>query len=244
MEKTLIKGLKMLEAVARSAEPRGVSDFAGELDITKSNAHRLLQTLVAARYVRHDPARGFYSVSPRLFELGMLVGARIDVRSVAAPVLRGIVERTGETAAVAVLDDREVVYVERIDSPNRLRIVVRTGERLPSYCSSSGKVLLAWAPEEVVDSLTGLTRYTKHTLTDLPSLKAELDRIRRRGYAVTRGEWHLEISSVAAPIRDRAGKVIAALAISGPTERFKANALKSYTEAALWGASEISAQIP
>ena len=87
MEKTLLKGLSLLEAIARSPEPRGVSEVAAELGMTRSNAHRLLQTLTKARFAVHDPVQGQYSASLKLFELGMLLGARIDVRAVARPIM-------------------------------------------------------------------------------------------------------------------------------------------------------------
>lgn len=244
MEKTLLKGLSLLEAIARSPEPRGVSDVAAELGMTRSNAHRLLQTLTMAKFAVHDPVQGQYAASLKLFELGMLLGSRIDVRTVARPIMEAIVGRTGENASLAVLDEHDVVYIERVDSPNPVRAVVRTGERLPSYSSSSGKVLLAWSDTVVVDSLKGhLEPFTKHTITDLDELKRVLARVRRSGICVTRNEWHLELSSVAVPVHDRQGKVIAALAVSGPTSRFKPKNVETYISAVQWGAKEISARL-
>lgn len=244
MEKTLLKGLTVLEAIARSPQPRGVSEVATELGMTRSNAHRLLQTLTAARFVIHDPVEGQYSASLKLFELGMLLGSRIDVRAVARPIMTSIVEKTGENASLAVLDERDVIYIERVDSPNPVRAVVRTGERLPSYSSSSGKVLLAWSDERVIDSFKGhLKRFTKHTITDVDELRKVLQRVRKSGVCVTRNEWHLELSSVAVPVHDRAGKVVAALAVSGPTSRFKPKDVDGYLSAIQWGAREISVRL-
>lgn len=244
MEKTLLKGLLVLETIARSPTPRGVSDIARELGLTRSNAHRLLQTLTAAKFAAHDAADGRYSASLKLFELGMLVGGRIDIRGIARPVMASIVQKTGENVSLAVLDTHEVVYVERVDSPNPVRAVVRTGERLPAHSSSSGKVLLAWADEAAVDSLQGhLKRFTSHTITQLAELKRVLSRVRRSGFCVTRNEWHLELSSVAVPVFDKHNAVVAALAVSGPTSRFQAKKVEAYVKAAQWGARAISAQL-
>ena len=244
MEKTLLKGLSLLEAIARSPEPRGVSEVAAELGMTRSNAHRLLQTLTKARFAVHDPVQGQYSASLKLFELGMLLGARIDVRAVARPIMEAIVGKTGENASLAVLDEHDVVYIERVDSPNPVRAVVRTGERLPSYSSSSGKVLLAWSEDGVVDSLKGrLKQFTRHTITDLDELKKVLAKVRKSGVCLTRNEWHLELSSVAVPVYDRRKKVVAALAVSGPTTRFKPKSIETYVSAVQWGAKEISARL-
>jgi DNA-binding IclR family transcriptional regulator len=244
MEKTLIKGLRVLEAVARSEKPCGVSELAAEIGITKSNAFRMLQTLVAAKYVRHDAENGLYSASPRLFEFGMMIGARMDVRSVAKPVLTSVVEQTGENTSIGILDERDVLYIDRVDSPNPVRAIVRNGERLPAYTSSCGKVLLAWSPDDFVDTFAGhLVKHTDKTITNLDALKAELRRIRELGYSLTRGEWHVEISSVAAPIMDRSGKCVAALMVSGPTVRFSPEKTDQFIAAVQWGAREIAEQL-
>jgi IclR family KDG regulon transcriptional repressor len=239
MDKTLMKGLRVLECVARSQTPRGASDVAAELGMTKSNAYRTLQTLMAMKYITRHGDQPTYEPSAKLFELGTLVGNRFEVKAMALPILQELVRRTGENAAVAVLDDREVVYVERVDSPNPVRSVVRTGERLPSYCSASGKALLAYASDELIDSMEDiLLPFTEHTITTVPALREELARIREKGVAIVNGEWHLQVAGIAVPIRNPAGKVVAALSVSGPAERFKAPQMRFCTEAALWGAEE------
>ena len=240
-----MKGLRVLECVARSREPRGASDVAAELGMTKSNAYRTLQTLVEMRYVSRLADKPAYQPTAKLFELGMLVGNRFEVKALALPILQEIVRRTGENAAVAVLDGMDVVYIERVDSPNPVRSVVRTGERLPSYCSAAGKVLLAHAPEHVVDSLDGtFVSFTIHTITNLRDLRADLARIRDKGVCTLRGEWHLQVAGIAVPIFDTAGKVIAALGVSGPADRIRAPQMRSCTEAARWGAEEFRRQLP
>jgi len=244
MDKTLIKGLRVLECVAGSSEPRGASDLAAELGMTKSNAYRTLQTLVSMKFLHHRPGRGTYEPTLRLFELGMKVGGRLGVRTAALPILRELVERTGENASVAVLDDREVVYVERLDSPNPVRSVVRVGERLPAHCTAAGKALLAWAPEEIVESMAGLLhRHTEHTITDMEGLRAELACVRETGFASARGEWHLTVTCVAVPVRNRSGEVIAAINVSGPTARFGTAQMKKNAAAARWGAEQILEQL-
>ncbi len=239
VDKTLMKGLRVLECVARSKTPRGATDVAAELGMTKSNAYRTLQTLVALKYLARLADQPAYEPTARLFELGSLIGNRFEVKRVALPILQEIVRRTGENAAVAVLDDREVVYVERVDSPNPVRSVVRTGERLPSYCSASGKVLLAYAPAKLVDSMADiLVPFTEHTVTDLPTLKEHLARIREKGVATVRGEWHLQVAGIGVPIWGPTGKVVAALSISGPAERLKAPQLRACLKVAEWGVEE------
>lgn len=245
MDKTLMKGLRVLECVARSREPRGASDVAAELGMTKSNAYRTLQTLVEMRYVARLADRPAYEPTAKLFEIGTLVGNRFEVKALALPILQEIVRRTGENGAVAVLDGTDVVYIERVDSPNPVRSVVRTGERLPAYCSAAGKVLLAHAPQHVVDQLEGtFVAFTDRTITTLPDLRADLAKIREKGVCTVRGEWHLQVAGIAVPIFNPAGKAVAALSVSGPADRIKAPQMRACTEAAQWGAEEFRRQLP
>lgn len=244
MEKTLVKGLKVLECVSRSRGPLGASDVAAELGMTKSNAYRTLQTLVAMKFLVRLPDQAAYEPTAKLFELGMLVGNRYEVKEHARPVLQEVVRITGENAVVAVLDDREVIYVERVDSPNPVRSVVRTGERLPSYCSAAGKALLAYSPESLIESMADiLVPFTERTITDVAALRADLVEVRERGVSEVFGEWHAQVADVAVPIRASSGRVVAALGVSGPADRFGASQVRSCTEAALWGAEEIAIRI-
>jgi IclR family KDG regulon transcriptional repressor len=245
MDKTLMKGLRVLECVARSKSPRGATDIAVELGMSKSNAYRTLQTLVALRYLARRPDQPTYEPTAKLFELGSLVANRFEVKKLALPILQEIVKRTGENAAVAVLDGNEIVYVERVDSPNPVRSVVRTGQRLPAYCAASGKALLAYASDEVIESLEGTFEpFTKNTVTSVAMLREHLAIIRETGVAVVRGEWHPEVSGVAVPVRNSSGKVVASLAVSGPAERLKAPQIKICKEAGLWGAEQFRSLLP
>ena len=235
----------LLEAIARGNAPRGVTDLSKELDLTKSNTFRLLQTLVAAKYVRHDAQTGLYSASPRLFELGMLVGNQLDVRVVARPVLVSLVGSTGESASIGILEGADVLFLDRVDSPNPVRAILRNGERLPSYASSCGKVLLAWSSDEVVNALAGrLTRFTAHTLTSMRALRRDLSLIREQGYAVVKGEWHLEISSVAAPVFNRDDVIVGALMVSGPSVRFTDDKITNLIDAVRRGAKRVTERLP
>lgn len=239
-----MKGLRVLECVALSSTPLGASEVAAELGMTKSNAYRTLQTLMAAKYITRRGDQPVYEPTTKLFELGSSVGNRFEVKSIARPILQEIAQKTKEDAAVVILDGREVIHLDRVNSPHLVRSMVRTGQRLPAYCSTSGKLLLAHAPDEVVDSMEELLiPFTDRTVTTLEALRADLEKIRRDGYAIVRGEWNLQVAGVAVPIRNGQGKVVAALTVSGPAERFKPQQLKAHTKVALWGAEEFRKQL-
>jgi DNA-binding IclR family transcriptional regulator len=242
MEKTLVKGLQLIEVLARSDGPRGVTQLAGELSLTKSNVHRLLKTLQSQGYLSYIDSTSHYDLSLKLWELGSLVLSRLDIKKVAFPHLETLADRTRETVHLSIRDEREVVYIDKIDSPEPVRAYSRLGGRAPVYCVATGKALLAFAPEAVIQSVIDtLVPFTPRTVTTGPALRAELEMIRVSEYAVNRGEWRATVGGAAAPVRDSSGAVVAAVGISGPLERFKPTRVRELMSAVLATASAISA---
>jgi len=219
MDKTLAKGLQVLEALAHSRGPRGVSDLAAELALPKSNIHRTLQTLCETGYV-FAVGRGSYDCSFKLFELGSAVSARVDIYAVAESQMQQLVSVTRETAHLAVLDGLEVLYLRKVESPEPVRAYSQVGGRAPAHCVASGKALLAYQPDEVLAALP--ERLESHTASTLDSRAALLDCLattRARGYAVNSGEWRDTVGGVAAVVLGADGRPVASLGISGPLER-------------------------
>jgi len=238
MDTTLLKGLKVLEALAASSAPRGVSELARALGLTKSNVHRTLQTLAAAGYVRPAALAGSYECTLKLFEMASGVVARIDVRQVADPFMQQLAKLTKETIHLSILDGLEVIYLNKIESPHPVRAYSSIGGRAPAHCVASGKALLAWQGDAVLQQLPAhLAAPTPRSLATREALLDELARIRRQGYAVNRGEWRETVGGLAAIVFDAAGAPAAAIGISGPLERLRPAAMRKYsqlvTEAAL-----------
>lgn len=226
---TFVNGLALLEALAHATEPCGVSELARQLQLTKSNVHRLLQTLGDRGYVHNVGGSGRYEITIKLWELGVVVLDKLDIKRLAVEPMERLVSMTGETVHLSILDHGEVVYIDKVDSQQPVRAYSKIGGRAPAYCVATGKAMLAYASPAIVDAVaTQLHRYTAHTLTDPGELRAELKRVRDAGYASNRGEWREGVCGVAAPIRDGRGSVIAAIGISGPIERMKARALKQF----------------
>ena len=244
METTLVKGLKMLEAVARSDGPRGVSELARELAITRSNAHRLLQTLSALGYVRHDPERGQYESTLRLFELGSGIVNRLDLREIAHPIMQSLAREVDENVIISVRDGNEILVLDRIESTRALRTYTPLGARSPMHCTSPGKVLLAHAAAEVVDAVARtLTVFTPRTVSSRAALNAELARVRAQGHAAVRSEWREDIAGIAAPIIGSDGTVVAAMSVSGPIGRFKTAQTNIYLPRLLAATRQISERL-
>jgi IclR family transcriptional regulator, KDG regulon repressor len=241
METTVVKGLKMLEALALSDGPCALTDMAKYCGVTKSNAHRLLKTLEECRYVRQDPKTRAYEPTLRLWELGTRVFNRIDLRAVAAPHLRALARTTKESVHLSMFDDGEVIYLDKVDSVHAVRAYIGIGDRAPAYCTATGKAVLAFMPQEVIDrTCRHLKRFTAKTTIDPRKLKAELARIRERGYAVTLGEWRAGVLGIAAPVRSPSGVVVAGIGIAGPEERMRDTDSAEQAAAVLKAAEGIS----
>ena len=168
---------RVLKAFSPSHPDWGVADLSKHLEISTSTVHRLLSTLADEGLLEQESRTGRYRLGLSVFDL---VGALPTQRSLHEAVLVSMTElrsRTGETVQVGVLDGRQVVYVERLDSPNTLRIFTDLGRRNDAHCTSSGKVLLAFVPRPQLDRILkgwDLPRLTEHTITDQKALRAEL----------------------------------------------------------------------
>lgn len=201
----------------------GVSELARRLDLGKSTVHRLVSTLVAEHLLEQDPYSGLYRLGLAVHDLAAAATPN-DLHEAVSGLLETLRNRTGETVQVAVLDGREVVYVERIDSPHTLRLFLEVGRRNWAHSTGTGKALLAYLPDDELSALLDgweMPALTPYTITDRARLIEELRETRRRGYALNLNESEVGVLSVSAPIRDRSGRVIAALSVAGPAQRME-----------------------
>ena len=216
--------------------------------MNKSTVFRFLHSLKALGYVRQDAESGHYSLTLRLFEMGMAVHDRLELWREAQSVVREIAEATGETVHLATMDDDSLVYVDKVESRRTLRVSMasRVGKSIPTYCTALGKTLLAHFSRDRVTTLLKkekMVRLTRRTITTRPELDRELAAIRRAGYAVDNEEHEVGVRCVAAPVRDSNGAVIAAVSISVPTVRLGEGALPRYGETVMQAARKISSRL-
>lgn len=216
MEQTVQKALNLLEALVRSGQPRRLTELARQLNLTKPNVYRLLSTLSILGYVKKDPATTLYSPTLKMWELGSLLVRDVDLASIAQPRLRQLSAETHESVQLAVFDSGFVVYVDKVDSPQPLKAMTSIGSRVPATVTSTGKALLAWlSPEALDQAMVHVKSYTPQTLTRRKDIENDLAETRARGYAINRGEFRAGLGGVAAPVRDRAGAVVAAIGVWG-----------------------------
>ena len=219
------RGCSILDLLGKGKQTYSISDLASELDLPKPTVHRMLTTFCRFGYVNQDEISKEYRLGFQLVELGQAVLDRIDVRKEAEPCLHRLAARVQETVHLAILDEHEIVYlekVERMDDPKGLRMASRVGMRIFAHCCAVGKVLLAFLPDKrktEILSEKGLPRLTENTISDIERMLEHLTVVEQQGYAVDDEENEVGIRCVAAPVRNDRGKVIAGISISGPTVR-------------------------
>lgn len=242
MNNTLVKGLRVLELLTARDGAMGVSELASELNVGRSNVHRLLQALVEMGYAVNEGGRGNYRASLKVWELGAQALHKLDFREATAPAMRELLTRSNETVHLSVLNGDEVVYIDKLDSPEPVRAYSVVGGRAPAYCVATGKVLLAWQDTPPTDLLTvrKLQVFTPSTIGDTAQLASELARVRQQGYAINRGEWRGSVWGIAAPVLIGSGRVVAAMGISGPAARVRARGVRRLTSLVVEAAQEAS----
>lgn len=217
---SLERGLAVIRAFDARHPELTLSEVARSCDLTRAAARRFLLTLVDLGYVRTDGR--MFSLSPRVLELGYAYLSSISLPEVAAPHLEQLVAEVHESSSVSVLDGGDIVYVARVPTSRIMTVSINVGTRFPAYSTSMGRVLLAWAPDELIATYLDrepLGRLTARTLTSPRAVRTELAKVRAQGYAIVDQELEEGLRSIAAPIRDGAGQVIAAVNISAHASR-------------------------
>ncbi len=219
------KALELLDHFTAERPELGLAEISREVDAHKSSVFRVLTTLEAAGFLDKDPQSGRYRLGLKILDLAGRVWGRHDVRHIAGPFMEEAARKSGEIIHLAVLDGPDIVYLEKKGQGQVLTVATRVGGRNPAYASAMGKVLLADLSQRELKGILGrgrLSRLTVNTITEMPRLVEELDRIREQGFALDNEETFPGIRCVGAPIRDAGGKAIAALSVTVPAQRMEA----------------------
>ncbi len=248
LDKTLSKGLKLVEIMGASGRVR-LSDMAAATGYTKSNVHRLLQTLCRVGWVRKVEKDSTYELSFKVFEVAQNWISRFDLPRIASPHVARLASLTGEAVHLAVLDGVDVVFIATQESPQPIRVYTPIGSRAPAHCVATGKAILAFAAsEQQALASAERRRFTEATVTSEAALAEEFGRVMAKGYALNKGEWQDHVNGIAAPIFAGAGgPVIASVGLSGPADRFSASATKRFIPLvcdAATGISQAIAEVP
>lgn len=208
------RGLAVIRAFDAEHPARTLSDVARSCELTRAAARRFLLTLVDLGYVRTDGR--LFRLTPRVLELGYAYLSSCTLPDLAVPHLERLVAQVGESSSLCVLDGDDIVYAARVPTSRIMTATITVGTRFPAHVTSVGRVILAQLPDDEIDARLAradLVALTRRTLTSADRLRAELRRVRRQGYALVDQELEEGLRSVAAPVRDRDGEVVAAVNI-------------------------------
>ena len=237
--------MRLLKAFSEDEVEIGISALARRLSLAKSTVHRLAVTLVSEGLLEQDRETGKYQLGIALFRLGALVRRRMNVSNQARPYLYDLREKINESVHLAILDETEIMYVYNLEGTHAIRMRSDIGVRKPAYCTAEGQAILAFQPDEVVDRViaAGLVQRTPKTITSPEKFRRELAAIRQRGCAVEDEESEIGMISIAAPIRDDLGEVVAAVGIAGPLTRLSKKSIAAVVPHVIATADQVSARL-
>lgn len=214
------RGLEVIRSFSGAAPRQTLTEVAGRTGLTRAGARRILLTLQTLGYVESDGK--LFALTPRILDLGFAYLSSMPMWNLAEPVMEALVEQVNESCSAGVLEGTDIVYVMRVSTRKIMRNSLGIGSRLPAYCTSLGRMLLAGLPDEEVRRVlqaSPIEARTRHTITDLDALMAKVQQARRQGWVQVTQELEEGLVSMAAPITDRTGRMVAALNVSGQVNR-------------------------
>ncbi|OZI72628.1 hypothetical protein CAL24_20295 [Bordetella genomosp. 2] len=218
MNNTLVKGMQLLEYLARHGGTAGITDLGEALSMVPSMVHRLLQTWIELGYVRKEG--NAYRATLKLWQVGVPLVERLDVRSLSMPAMTRLQQLTHESILLSVLEGDDIVFIAKLDSLEKVRSHTEVGGRAPSVRTASGKMLIATLPEHAQARYRELAAAGQaDAAAAARKFDEDIRRTRVRGWASNRGEWHDDVCGLAAPVIDPTGRTVAAIGLSGPASR-------------------------
>jgi DNA-binding IclR family transcriptional regulator len=220
--RTLDRALGLLEMLCQSNGGLSLTELSKRTSLPKSTVHRLLGALIARRLVAQDTLTQYYVPGIKLFELSQQALQKLRLRDQALPELRELCRETRETVHLAILDDGDVIYIDKEESPQTIRMFSAIGKRGPAHCTGVGKVLLSGLSDGELSAVIrarGLPRFTENTITDPEDLRTHLQGVRERGYAIDDREHESDIRCIACPVFDHRGVAIASISLTVPAFR-------------------------
>ncbi|SCY34010.1 IclR family transcriptional regulator [Alkaliphilus peptidifermentans] len=238
--------LSILEVLSDYQDGLGITDLSGKINLHKSTVHRLLATLIHKGYVIQDNVTNKYQITFKLFELGNKRLENIDLFSVAKPFLKELMSKTNEVVHLVIREGNEIVYIDKVESENTIRMFSKIGRRSPLYCTAVGKAILAQLPEEEIERIWNnsvIEKFTDHTIITIEEMKKELQEIRKKEYAVDEQENELGVRCVGAVVFNHTGEVAGAISISGPTIRVTKEKASEFSKLVIMYSKMISKEL-
>lgn len=219
---SIVRVLRILEEIAKSEDGIGVTELANRLELNKSTVYRFLATLEEEQYLEQQETTKKYQSGIKLFELASRIVNQVDWTKDIRPFLVDLKDRVNETVHLGIIDNGEVVYIDKVECERSIRMYSRVGKRAPVYCTGVGKAILAFLSKEKQANIIkniDYTKFTTNTIIDDTDLKKEIKIIRAQGFALDREEHESGVNCAAAPIFTHDGQVLGGISIAGPSSR-------------------------
>jgi IclR family transcriptional regulator, KDG regulon repressor len=216
------RAAQILDCFGFDHQELSVSEIGAKTGLHRSTAHRILMALEYNDLIKQNPSTGKYHLGIKLFKLGHQAVSQLNLREICRPFLSRLMNDTKETIHLAVLDDDQVLYLDKVEGPHALRMPSRVGRHIPTYCTSLGKAMLSCLDDQEVKSILRrqtLKPHTENTVKNINQLLADLGSVRKRGYAVDNEEIEIGLRCVGAPLRDYTGGMVGAISVAAPSAR-------------------------
>lgn len=240
------RSLSILEVLSDYRDGLGVTDISEKVGLHKSTVYRLLSTLIYKDYVTQDKETNKYKITFKLFELGNKRIEKMDILSASKLYTKKLMESVNEVVHLVVREDNKIIYIDKVEANNTIRMASSIGKRSPMYCTSVGKAMLAYLPENEVKEIwhnSEIKKLTENTITDFEALKTELEIVKIKGYAVDNEENEKGVRCIGAPIFNRLNEIEGALSISGPTIRVTKDVVEEIAKEVIKYAKLISKEL-
>lgn len=240
------RAAQILDCFGFDHQELSVSEIGAKTGLHRSTAHRILMALEYNDLIKQNPSTGKYHLGIKLFKLGHQAVSQLNLREICRPFLSRLMNDTKETIHLAVLDDDQVLYLDKVEGPHALRMPSRVGRYIPTYCTSLGKAMLSCLDDQEVKSILRrqtLKPHTENTVKNINQLLADLGSVRKRGYAVDNEEIEIGLRCVGAPLRDYTGGMVGAISVAAPSARLSEKNTPVIGRMVIAIAAEISEQL-
>lgn len=240
------RAAQILDCFGFDHQELSVSEIGAKTGLHRSTAHRILMALEYNDLIKQNPSTGKYHLGIKLFKLGHQAVSQLNLREICRPFLSRLMNDTKETIHLAVLDDDQVLYLDKVEGPHALRMPSRVGRHIPTYCTSLGKAMLSCLDDQEVKSILRrqtLKPHTENTVKNINQLLADLGSVRKRGYAVDNEEIEIGLRCVGAPLRDYTGGMVGAISVAAPSARLSEKNTPVIGRMVIAIAAEISEQL-
>ncbi len=240
------RALSILEILSNNPDGMGIKEISEGVSLHKSTVHRLLATLIEKKYVKQNHKTNKYMLTFKMFEIGNRMANSINLVDVAKPYLKELVDITGEVVHLVVRDGNEIIYIDKIEPNNTLRMYSRIGKRIQMYCTAVGKSMMAYMDDSEIKEIwnnSDVKQITPKSIVDFDKYMKIINDVRKEGYALDEEENEIGIRCIGASILDYKNEVCAAISISGPTNIFTLEKIDTYSKLIKEVAEKISEEI-